>query len=393
VALKKKKNKSNDNLLLRIKATPAHHAMPVTYGEAMNIASRGMNLNRFEVVEFQLRQIAKLMPKEIQPRLMLLKCYVGTGAEDEALQVISELQKLAPYNVQMLTNLGQYYQSAGDGQKSVDCLLRASKLEPKNGRLAAGLAMSYSSIGEKEKALQLFDRSIALWPENGSAYFQRALLIKGKRSASRIKKMESALMLPNIEPVQKGLVHLALAWAYDKNDTERQFEHLEKGNNIIADVYPWDEKRQIDEFNCIKNYFLDINYEIEQGRETIVDRPVFIAAMPRSGTTMLEQVLGAHSEAVPIGESQLISFSMMHAIHHAGLKPNYYLIDNEKDSDELVNEFFNSKYRDIVRRLGKGMLNYVKSTKDPYGDLPYLQHDLQWAAEGKAAGGSQAGSR
>jgi len=59
-----------------------------------------------------------------------------------------------------------------------------------------------------------------------------------------------------------------------------------------------------------------------------------------------------------------------------------WLIDNKNDPNELTNHFFNPDHRKTVRRLAKDMQTYGTTCNDPFIQLPYLKHDLQWAANG-----------
>ena len=121
--------------------------------------------------------------------------------------------------------------------------------------------------------------------------------------------MESLYRDKNITEDQRCHISFALAKACeDLNEFDRSFSYLQMGNKLRDKVLSYDINRGIKLFNLLKKSYPSIkNISLKKVRETSELSPIFILGMPRSGTTLVEQIVSSHSKVTGAGELNYIS--------------------------------------------------------------------------------------
>ena len=93
---------------------------------------------------------------------------------------------------------------------------------------------------------------------------------------------------------------------FDKGEIKLGFENLEKGKKIKKGLSKFSIKREKNNFKNLKNYFDDYNLIQVKNLVSIEKVPIFVLGMPRSGTTLIEQILSAHSKFM--GQENLLIY-------------------------------------------------------------------------------------
>ncbi|WP_230371673.1 tetratricopeptide repeat-containing sulfotransferase family protein [Paludibacterium denitrificans] len=157
-------------------------------------------------------------------------------------------------------------------------------------------AVLFMESGNKEDAIVAFDRALQRFP--GSVRVMAA------RSDSKtycdedpdIAAMETALLQAVKPPLNEQMsMHFALGKAYlDTHNSERAFFHLHKGNAIKRATFSYDSAQTLGWMRRIAEAFTPALIDRFKAAGAASTRPVFIIGMPRSGTTLLEQILASH---------------------------------------------------------------------------------------------------
>lgn len=190
------------------------------------------------------------------------------GRHAEALEIQKELVEESPGSVPPLLVYGYSLRAAGDVEGAIAAYRRAIALDYEYGEAWWGLA------GIKSKILT--DEDIAL--------MQQALTI--------------AIDERNIAPL-----NFALGRAFhDRGDFARAFHHYNEGNRIRAEAIGYDATALTDEVAEVERLADPAFMKAMPAAPLGPDRPVFIICLPRSGSTLLEQMLGSHPMIEPVGE-------------------------------------------------------------------------------------------
>lgn len=264
-------------------------------------------------------------------------CHAGLGAQDKAIASYRKALDFSPNSPDILNNLATALTATGHPDDAIAHLDKALTLDPDHPDALNNYANALNALDRQEEALAFLDRALAARPDfaealnnRGNAYshlgrldeaaadFEAALRINPRqaeahRNLSIIKTyapgdpqigvMET--LLASDDATDRAQVHFALAKALDDTgETDRAFEHFDAGNRLRRDVLgdPMPEQRGL--FAAIKAHFETDRPVLPV--ETTGRRPVFILGMPRSGTSLTEQVLASHPQVHGGGELQFL---------------------------------------------------------------------------------------
>lgn len=180
---------------------------------------------------------------------------------------------------------------------------RAQALEPGNARVLNHLGIARKELGHFELALAAFNRCIAMDPLYADAYWNRADLYS-QITDSDIDAMQKVLKHPKLTQSDRASLHYAIARGFEyRGNRSEQFAHVEAGAQAKRATISYDHAAEIEEIQRICAVFT---------RELLTNAapplaadhsssPIFICGLPRSGTTLVEQILSSHP-AVCAGE-------------------------------------------------------------------------------------------
>ena len=193
-----------------------------------------------------------------------------------------------------LYRLGICLRRLGDMNSAGERLLACHKLIPDNPEPCLQLGHVHKALGNTDRAAHYYRQYIALTPtQKGTGYWCLADLKTYTFSDDEISAMTRELELSQENPPQASALHYALGSAAEKSkDYAAAMEHFDKGNLIQSKIKPFHTRqyRQIVAGLC--------NVPAEDGpvRRDGKPTPILIVGLPRSGTTLLEQILSAHSQ-------------------------------------------------------------------------------------------------
>jgi tetratricopeptide (TPR) repeat protein len=180
--------------------------------------------------------------------------------------------------------------------------------------------------GRTDEAIAVFRRVVEEDPERGGAWWGLADIKSKVLTDEDMRTMEEALKVAvdvlNVEPL-----HMALArgW-HDRGNFERAFHHYQAGNKLRADLIRYDPAELTNEVD----QFIRMTPAGRLGvpAEGAGPTPIFLVSLPRSGSTLLEQILNRHPSIEATGELPYVRSLMrasleMHMRHGAITVPQY----------------------------------------------------------------------
>lgn len=224
---------------------------------------------------------------------------------EEALACARQAASLAPDNANAHKVLGQALQAAGQHEEAAACFDRAAELPGTVAEEAmVARAVLLMETGDKEKAIAAFDRALERFPGSTRVMSARNDSKTYRSGDPDIAAMEAALARPVKPTVSEQMdLHFALGKAYlDTGDSARAFSHLDQGNAIKRASFHYDAARTGEWIRKIAAAFTPALMDKFKGAGALSERPVFIVGMPRSGTTLVEQILASHPGIHGAGE-------------------------------------------------------------------------------------------
>jgi tetratricopeptide (TPR) repeat protein len=211
--------------------------------------------------------------------------------------------------VEPCNNLGNLYNSIGNYEQSINYYNKAIKINSNFYLSYFNLASVYITKGEFDDAKKFLKICIKTNPKFTQAHRSLARITKYKKDDNvHVKQLISILRLTDYKDTKNKIeLCFALGKAFeDLKDFKKSFSYYKEGNILCRKNIQFsidDEKNKINKIKDVFNKKLFKNFE-RTGNETF--SPIFILGMPRSGTTLVEQMLSNHSEVYGCDELNLI---------------------------------------------------------------------------------------
>ncbi len=255
----------------------------------------------------------------------------------------------APKYISILNNLGNLKSYLNLNKSAIEYFNKILKINDKLLEPYYNLAINYEALGEFEKSSECLKKILELNPKFTDA--DRMLSIMTKYTSNHPHYLNILDKLQNIKlnEMQKSHLYFALGKYYeDISDYEKSFKNYLYGNKIIKKKTNYKIQKEENAFIKIK----DFNYEnlnipnIESSRKLI-----FIVGMPRSGTSLVEQILSSHQEVFGGGELPFLEIEV-------GKFFQKFEKNNQLNLEEIRNLITNSKKKYLER-----ISNYDISSK------------------------------
>jgi Flp pilus assembly protein TadD len=219
------------------------------------------------------------------------------GHSEEAVTHYRRAIALHPANADAHNNLGNALAAKGDRLAAVNHYTSAISVNPGHAEAHNNLANMLREEGRFDEALAHYDRAIESCPTHAQAHFHRAEL---KADLAALQALASRKDLPAKDV---PFIHFGLAKALeDRGDYKRAFAHLRLGNESKRKQIHYDEASAIRRFEEIAAAFDRSLFDRFQGSGDPSAVPVFVVGMPRSGSTLVEQILASHPQIHGAGE-------------------------------------------------------------------------------------------
>jgi tetratricopeptide (TPR) repeat protein len=159
------------------------------------------------------------------------------------------------------------------------------------------LGHSLKSLGRQKEAIESYKAAVAIRHSFGDAYWSLANLKTYRFSPDEIASMRAEEAAPATDPIDRYHLCFALGKAYeDWSDYAESWQFYERGNKLKRsesgyhpEIYETDTRKQIEA--CTAQFFA-----VRTGVGAPDPDPIFIVGLPRSGSTLVEQILASHSQ-------------------------------------------------------------------------------------------------
>jgi tetratricopeptide (TPR) repeat protein len=222
---------------------------------------------------------------------------------DEAIESAERAVLAAPGSPETHNARGQVFQAKGDFQSALDSYDRAAA-SPGPGRreAIANRAALLAEFGRADEARAALVGAAAMFPHSASILFHLAELTTLAPGDPLIGRMEAALAEEGRSARDRTTLHFGLGKALLDIDPAEAFRHYDEGNRIKRASFAYDADTTDRWMAEIAKVFSPdlLSARADQGARS--ERPVFVVGMPRSGTTLVEQILASHSDVAGAGE-------------------------------------------------------------------------------------------
>lgn len=250
------------------------------------------------------QQAISISPKDAEPYIQLSILYKECGelaaAEVKCREAIAIDQNQADF--QFL--LGNILHELGN-VKEVELVFRSTlALDPNHIGCLKNFAKLLSELGRFDESKALFSRVFKKNPNDIGAFLNLNRKDITNRDDPFLKSMQKLLDNPQLSLDDRTMVHFRLAKTFDKlGEYDEAFEHYQKGNEKRPDSPERDIGHYGDLMKRTAKVFTGPLISDRKDCGDPSDAPIFIVGMPRSGTTLIEQIVAAHPDAYGKGET------------------------------------------------------------------------------------------
>lgn len=263
-------------------------------------------------------RVRQLSPSDHNVLQPLAAAHLAMGRARVAEEVLRELLTTHPDHVEGLNSLTAALEQQNRLAEAGEVFRRVLELAPDNGRATAGLARVLQTEGRRDEAVELLREAFGRDnpPPVVISTFAAVCSSPEDRRAC-IQAAREALTKQHYAAQDRSALCFAAARLLDaEGDYDEAFALYAQGNALSPKLYRPSEKRLYTD-HIIKTFSAASIKTMPRARASS-DRPVFILGMPRSGTTLVEQMLAAHPAVHAAGEVQELRLIWRDLVHKLG---------------------------------------------------------------------------
>ena len=363
-------------------------ALHPNYAEAhSNLAFLLTAQGQYDQAAAEARLAIELSPRLADAYLNLADVEAARHRHGAALQALAALQAFAPHHPAGLVARAKALKQLERTDGALACARQAVALTPRSAEARHALAEALQALGQtdealaafelaatlpgavaeealvgratlllesgqKDAAMAAFDRALERFPGSVRALASRADAKTFQPGDPDVAAMEALLAEGERRPLpDRTSAHFALGKAYlDMKDAARAFPHLHAANRQKRATFHYDSAATDRWMRSIASTFTPELMARLQGMGAASELPVFIVGMPRSGTTLVEQILSSHSQVTGAGELS----AMRRVVEAHGTLPDMLHTLSADDAQRMGHAYLNH-----IEPLAQGRLRLV----------------------------------
>lgn len=275
------------------------------YPEALcNLGLVRLKQQQVEAAAALLRRALVLRPDYPEALIGLAQACRDADRLDEALRLIARATEVAPDNVEAWLQSGLLATESGDSDAAEAAYRRALQIDPQKNDALTGLGNLRLEEGRIDEAVHLFEQAIAQDHDNIGARFHLVQARKVKPGDDNLAALEALYAWQGeCNDEQRISLHYALGKACDDlGEYDRAFPHFLAGARLKRGKLHYDADACAAHVQRIVD-LVDAGFlERLRGAGDPSPVPIFVLGMPRSGTTLTEQIIASHPRVHGAGE-------------------------------------------------------------------------------------------
>ncbi len=309
----------------------AQHIRHAVHDPRLLAAGAALHEGRLPEAEAQLKQHLRAFPTDVAAIRMLAELAIRLGRNEDAENLLERCMELAPgfrearHNYALVLQRSQQPERAlaeletllandpgnpshrmlkasilcriGEYEQGIALYEQILQTHSGNSRVWLSQGHALKTAGQQAAAIAAYRRCLALDPAFGEAYWSLANLKTVRFEAADIAAMRAQLQRPELAGEHRIPLEFALAKALeDDGEFEESFQHYLEGNRLRLAAIPYSAREQHARLEFSRRTYTRGFFERRQGWGEPAPDPIFIVGLPRSGSTLLEQILASHPQ-------------------------------------------------------------------------------------------------
>lgn len=337
----------------------------------MNFAVSLKKYGLINLAAEQYYEAIKLRPHWLEAVVLLAETLEEQRRFDEAIECLDLALSLSNHNLEIIERKGYVYMALGDTERALKEFNQVLSEQPDRFMARLGLCRTYMEAGRTEDAVLNLDAFISDFPENSQGYFYLASTRKFSVEDPVIPKIKAITESVALDQDAAIGLNFAMGKIYDDCKLwDQAFHHYALANKLRNEQLIYDHSIEVARNNRTIEVF---SREFIVQNESIgsnSDAPIFIIGMPRSGTTLTEQIISSHPDVMGAGEVIFWGTAPKALPYTLGTTTDYPECAMEI-TPVIANEIA-SKYLEMIRKIVGSTANHSHITDKMPHNFLYL---------------------
>lgn len=315
------------NKSVELRTGPNAAVQSISYGKAREIIGNCINAGQFKLAEFLARQLSEYSSLKSDIYVLLGHSLYGQKKHDPALEAVNKALSGKEKNKEGYALKALILLEISRAVEAESLMSKALAMDPTNARFQHNLALILSTNGKREEAFEAYSRALKLNNKSGSNYWGRTTATADMLDASELEQMISQSHNTLIDGRDRAMINFAIAKEYSKKgDVDLEWQFLTAANDFFASQHEWNNESVNEQIDSIIEVFKPELFDQIQIPQIGSDiSPVFICTLPRSGSTLIDKILGSHSLVTNLGESGLLASALIPVCEQNKVSKEFWL--------------------------------------------------------------------
>lgn len=308
---------------------------------------------RYAAMLDEARRAAALSPDSVEARLHEVECLQIAGETRLALECLQRIEAEHAQHALFQLRVGETYVRYNRPDDYQRCCRRAYELAPDDPEVRSGLAGALLAIGDTAGAEAVLLELTRDRPQDGTAWLNLARLRRWTTEDNHVAAIEGAVAAATDRRSKAAACHALYKEYDDLGQADKAMSWLRAGAKTLRSAYSYRVEFDEAALAAIAEHYS--TERLREAAETGLGRgAIFVAGLPRSGTTLVDRILSAHPEVESLGEPRDLAFAALRG--GAMVTPGRSWSDAGQRPDFAA---IGQRYLDAVATYRTGRPNFV----------------------------------
>ena len=231
------------------------------------------------------------------------------GELEKAIETYNKALAIAPDYAEAYSNMGVTLQELGKLEEAIEAYNKALAINPDYAETYNNMGVTLQEQGKLEEAIEAYTKALTIKPDYAEVHRHLSILTKYTTDTAQISEVEALLQQADInDSTRCNLLYTHAKMQEDLGNLSAAFDSYVTGGDLRQKLLAYEFSQDEQLFGRIRQtapQFKDVVLDVTG--EPVRHTPIFILGMPRSGTTLVEQIISSHSEVIGAGELKYVS--------------------------------------------------------------------------------------
>ena len=230
------------------------------------------------------------------------------GKLEEAIRSYKKALSLKPDYADVYNNLGMTLKEQGKLDEALEAYNKTLAVKPDYAGVYNNISITLQEQGNLDEAIASYNKALSLKPDYAEAHRNLSLIKKYFHGDPQIISVAELIKRNTLSDHDRCQLHYTYAkMQEDLDDLSSAFEHYSSGGKLRKKLLSYELIQDRLRFQQIKNTAIKFKIlDLPHPFEASINNPIFVLGMPRSGTTLVEQIISSHSQVTGAGELQFL---------------------------------------------------------------------------------------